>query len=128
MRTSWRRLNTLIMIAVAAAAVSSCSSAPTDTTPSSTAAPIPAVPANPATTITASNFDFGPPITVAPGATVTFINKDETRHNVTADKDNAFASPTVIKGTTTFTAPAKPGSYPFHCTFHTDMHGTLIVK
>lgn len=32
-------------------------------------------------------------------------------------------------GTATFTAPpSKPGTYPYHCTFHSDMHGTLVVK
>ncbi len=128
MRTPWRRLSTLIAIAAAATALASCASAPTETTPATTTAAVPAVPANPATTITAMNFDFGAPITVAPGATVTFVNKDETRHNVTSDKDKAFASPTVVQGTTTFTAPTTPGSYPFHCTFHTVMHGTLIVR
>jgi len=84
--------------------------------------------ANPATTITAKSFDFGPPITVSPGATVTFVNTDGARHNVTADKNSAFASPTVTAATTTFTAPATPGTYPFHCTFHPTMRGTIIVK
>jgi plastocyanin len=28
----------------------------------------------------------------------------------------------------TFTAPNKPGNYKFHCTFHSNMHGTLVVK
>jgi plastocyanin len=31
-------------------------------------------------------------------------------------------------GQTTFTAPAKPGSYPYHCEYHGSMHGTLIVQ
>ncbi|MGI8612722.1 MAG: cupredoxin domain-containing protein [Nocardioidaceae bacterium] len=31
-------------------------------------------------------------------------------------------------GTATFTAPTKPGSYPYHCTYHSSMHGTLVVK
>jgi plastocyanin len=28
----------------------------------------------------------------------------------------------------TFTAPNKPGTYPFHCTYHSNMHGVLVVK
>ena len=28
----------------------------------------------------------------------------------------------------TFTAPAAPGSYKFHCAYHSNMHGTLVVK
>jgi plastocyanin len=31
-------------------------------------------------------------------------------------------------GTTTFTAPIKPGTYPYHCNFHGNMKGTLTVK
>lgn len=118
--------STVAALALAAglAGCSADTNPPAAATASATAAP---VPATPATTITATNFDFGPPITVSPGATVTFVNTDETRHNVTAD-DKSFASPTVLSATTTFTAPAKPGNYPFHCTFHPVMHGTLIVK
>ena len=30
-------------------------------------------------------------------------------------------------GTGTFTAPTTPGSYPFGCTYHPNMAGTLVV-
>ena len=128
MRTPRRCLSAAILGVVTAVALTACSSGGTGAPPPAAAASAPAVPANPATTITATNFDFGAPITVAPGASVTFVNNDETRHNVTSDRDKEFASPTVVKGTTSFTAPTTPGSYPFHCTFHTVMHGTLIVR
>jgi len=127
MRTPRRCLSAAILAVVTAVALTACSSGGTGAPPPA-AASAPAVPANPATTITATNFDFGAPITVAPGASVTFVNNDETRHNVTSDRNNEFASPTVVRGTTSFTAPTTPGSYPFHCTFHTVMHGTLIVR
>jgi len=125
MRTPRRCPSTAILAVVTAVALTACSSGGTGAPPPAAVASAPAVPA---TTITATNFDFGAPITVAPGASVTFVNNDETRHNVTSDRDKEFASPTVVKGTTSFTAPTTPGSYPFHCTFHTVMHGTLIVR
>ncbi len=78
-------------------------------------------------TITIKSFSFTTPDSVSPGATITVDNEDGTAHTVTSDTGNAFddaASP----GTSTFTAPTKPGSYPFHCTIHPSMHGTLVVK
>jgi plastocyanin len=80
-----------------------------------------------ASTITIEDFGFTTPDSVSPGATITVDNKDGTAHTVTSDAGNAFddaASP----GASTFTAPTKPGSYPFHCTIHPSMHGTLVVK
>jgi plastocyanin len=104
-------------------------------TPPSTSAPPPgsvdgggptAGPA--ATTITIKDFGYGEPITVAPGAAVTVTNIDTAAHTVTADEGAAFDTEVKGGGTATFTAPTKPGSYPYHCTFHPNMHGTLIVK
>ena len=78
-------------------------------------------------TITISDFLYSTPDSVSPGATVTVNNKDSAAHTVTADSGNAFDD-TANNGTSTFTAPTKPGSYPFHCNFHPEMHGTLVVK
>ena len=80
-----------------------------------------------ADTITIKDFQFSTPDSVAPGAKVSVNNQDGTAHTVTADSGNAFddqANP----GNSSFTAPSEPGSYPFHCTFHPEMHGTLVVK
>jgi plastocyanin len=78
--------------------------------------------------ITISNFDFGKPLTVSPGATVMVMNNDSETHTVTADTGGAFDVTATAGASTTFTAPTKPGSYPFHCSFHSDMHGSLTVK
>ena len=78
--------------------------------------------------ITISDFSFGAPITVRPGATVTVVNKDSVPHDVVSDDRTSFSTPHVSKGAVTFTAPSTPGSYPFHCSIHPDMHGTLIVS
>ena len=65
--------------------------------------------------------------TVPPGATISVTNEDIEAHTITADTGNAFD--TIAKvGTTTFTAPTEPGAYPYHCIFHGNMKGTLIVK
>jgi plastocyanin len=78
--------------------------------------------------ITIKNFGFTTPASVSPGATVTVRNEDSTDHTVTVDSGGAFDDPAPASGTSTFTAPASPGSYAFHCTIHPFMHGTLVVK
>ncbi len=81
-----------------------------------------------ATTITIKDFAYGDPLTVAPGAAVTVTNMDAAAHTVTADEGSAFDAQVKGGGTATFTAPTKPGSYAYHCTYHPGMHGTLVVK
>jgi len=78
-------------------------------------------------TITISDFDFSVPATVAAGAAVTVQNDDGAAHTVTASGPGGF-DVTVQGGKSgTFTAPSKPGSYPFVCTFHGNMKGVLKV-
>jgi plastocyanin len=80
-----------------------------------------------ASTITIKGFRFTTPDSVSPGATITVKNEDGTAHTVTSDEGGAFDAQ-APSGTSTFPAPTKPGSYPFHCTIHPEMHGTLVVK
>ncbi|MFJ9011640.1 cupredoxin domain-containing protein [Streptomyces canus] len=48
---------------------------------------------------------------------------------MTATEGKAFDTGNIDGGKTgTFTAPTKSGSYPFICTFHPNMKGTLIVR
>ena len=83
-----------------------------------------------AATITISNFAYEIPGAVAPGAEVKVINMDTAEHTVTADQDATLFDVEVKEngGTATFKAPSEPGTYPFHCTYHTNMHGSLTVK
>jgi plastocyanin len=79
--------------------------------------------------ITISGFAYGTPLVVPAGATVTVTNMDSAEHTVTADSGSAFD--VEVKGsggTATFTAPSTPGTYAFHCTYHSNMHGSLTVK
>jgi len=65
---------------------------------------------------------------VAPGQAVLFTNKGVNVHNVTADA-GAFASPDLSKGGTfNLTAPATPGTYAYHCTFHVNLRGSVVVS
>ncbi len=80
-------------------------------------------------TITIKDFKFLPSeITVSPGAKVTVTNQDTVVHTVTAN-DKAFDTGNLAGGQGgELTAPSKPGSYPFICTPHPYMTGTLVVK
>ena len=81
-----------------------------------------------AATITIANMNFGAPITVAGGAQVSVKNDDSAEHSVTSDTAGKFDMEVEGKEQGSFTAPTEPGEYPFHCTYHPSMHGTLIVK
>jgi Icc protein len=74
------------------------------------------------------NFSFTPKtLTVPVGATVTWTNKDDVPHTVVSTKKR-FASPaldTDERFSFRFTAP---GTYPYYCSVHPMMTGTVVVK
>jgi plastocyanin len=79
-------------------------------------------------TITIKDFKYAVPSAVKPGAKVTVTNEDSQAHTVTADKGSAFDVKIDPGKSATFTAPGSAGSYAFHCTFHSNMHGILKVS
>ncbi len=86
-------------------------------------------PAANAVLITIKDFKYTLPATVAPGSKITVKNEDSVNHTVTSVPKGTFdVKAEAGGGTGTFTAPTKPGSYPFVCTFHANMTGTLVVK
>ena len=74
------------------------------------------------------NFVFGPQtITVPVGATVTWTNKDDIPHT-SVSTDGVFKSKvrdTDEKFSYTFT---KAGDYPYFCSIHPKMTGTVVVQ
>jgi plastocyanin len=74
------------------------------------------------------DFGYQVPDSVSPGATVSVMNMDGEAHTVTADDGSAFDAQVTGDATGSFTAPTEPGSYPFHCTYHSNMHGVLVVR
>jgi plastocyanin len=79
--------------------------------------------------IVISDFAYSVPASVKPGQQVTVVNNDSANHTVTSDADNLFdVRVSGGGGFTTFVAPTDPGVYPFHCKYHSDMHGSLTVQ
>ncbi len=81
-------------------------------------------------TVTIDNFNFGPNmLTVAPGTTVTWVNRDDEPHTVvSADDPKLFRSGALDTGDSfTFTF-AKPGTYKYFCSIHPHMTGMVVVK
>jgi plastocyanin len=74
------------------------------------------------------NFTYGPlAITVKKGTAVTWTNKDSAAHTVTADKGQGPASGTLQQGDKyTFTYNTA-GTFTYHCNFHGNMTGTVVV-
>ena len=82
--------------------------------------------------ITMNDNNFTPAkLTVAPGAQIMLVNEGGALHNL-KDKDtkgDTFDGGDVQPGADgTLTAPTKPGTYPYLCTYHVGMEGTLTVK
>ncbi|WSQ14975.1 cupredoxin family copper-binding protein [Streptomyces sp. NBC_01231] len=82
------------------------------------------------TQVTINGFKFQPAsLTVSPGAKVTVVNNDTTTHTLTASKGGSFDTGDIGPGkSATFTAPSKPGGFPYACTIHPFMKGTLTVE
>lgn len=103
----------------------------TSPTTASTGPPTSSAPSA-AAAIVIKNYKFVPAdMTVTPGETVTVRNDDSVTHTMTAQSDGAkaFDTGSIDPGATaTFTAPKTAGSYPFICSIHPFMRGTLTVS
>lgn len=77
--------------------------------------------------ISIADFAYKVPASVAPGAKITIKNGDSEAHTVTS-QDGGFDVKVDPGGSVTMTAPMKPGTYKFVCTFHGNMSGTLVVR
>ena len=78
--------------------------------------------------VTIQGFAFSPQtITVAPGTTVAWTNKDSVNHTVTSDTGAWPASSPLATGQTFSHTFTKAGTYPYHCSIHPSMTAKVIV-
>jgi plastocyanin len=79
-------------------------------------------------TVSIINMAFTPAtITVTAGATVTWKNNDNMTHTVTGD-DNSFDSGGIGTGSSFTKTFSTVGTFPYHCSIHPSMTGTVMVK
>ena len=92
---------------------------------------LPAAPAPANATVTIDNFAFTTPtITVTAGTTITWTNRDDIPHTVTASDGPppSFRSHPLDTGDHYAMLFAKPGTYNYFCSLHPKMRGTVIVR
>ena len=67
-------------------------------------------------------------IEIKRGETVEWQNNDLTPHTGTSQSGNELNSEAVEPDATWSHTFSQPGTFPYYCTFHTEMKGTVIVK
>ncbi|MGF6753649.1 cupredoxin domain-containing protein [Paraburkholderia sp. GAS42] len=71
---------------------------------------------------------FNPPaLTVNRGDQIVWVNKDLFAHTASATS-KAFDSSSIAPNASWHYVARKAGSYPYLCTFHPAMRGTLVVR
>jgi plastocyanin len=79
-------------------------------------------------TVSIQDFAFSPgQITVAPGTTVTWVNKGPSAHTTTAD-DGTWDSGTLQQGEDFSFTFDKQGTYTYHCSIHPQMTASVKVS
>lgn len=122
------RLVAVVLAALVLAAGTACGSSTVDSSrvlaaPSTSASLKPG-----SVTVNVKNFSFNPQqVTVPVGATVTWVFQDDTDHTATAN-DKSFNSPKLKGGAKYQYTFTKAGTYPYMCSIHQYMTGTVIVK
>jgi plastocyanin len=125
-----RSVATTLFIALTAIALIACSGSTGSAAPAGassqpgSAAP---APAGGSMAISIKNFAFDPATDSVPtGSKITWTNNDTTAHTVTFD-DGSGDSGDLAAGATFDHTFATAGTFAYHCTIHSSMHGTVTV-
>jgi plastocyanin len=120
-----RRTGLAVVVAAVIAGVSGCGSS-SSSTPAGSSSGAGAG----RTGVTIQNFAFNPAtVSVKFGTVVVWTNQDNTAHTATSDPGapTSFDTGNISQGNTAVFTFQTPGSYPYHCSIHTYMKGTITV-
>lgn len=122
-------LSAVLSLALAACGSSGSTTTPAASAPAASAAAICAEDANLGTVkVSIENFKFDPSaITAKVGDTISFTNGDTASHTATLD-DGSCATGLITNTKSDGLKFTAAGTYPFHCSIHTDMKGTITVS
>lgn len=96
-------------------------------TSSSNPSPGPVTSTSNQNSVSVQNYAFSPAsLTIQKGANVTWKNDDSVQHTIVSDTQ-AFTSPTLNKGDVYTFQFNNTGTFPYHCSIHTYMIGTITV-
>jgi plastocyanin len=74
------------------------------------------------------NFQFTPPaLSITKGTRVTWINDDDVPHIIASAKGQFAPSPLLDTNQKFSYSFDKPGTYPYYCSLHPKMQGTVTV-
>ena len=139
MNPRWRFLP--VPALAAALAIAGCGGSGSDSGSSSAATSTPSAPAAKSSStaspkssgggakkVEIKDFEYDPKsLDVQAGTKVSWTNEDVANHTVTFD-DGSEDLGSQSKGKTVSFTFKKPGTYAYHCDFHPNMHGTVVVK
>lgn len=120
----------LILVVVALIAIASCGKSSTPTNPSPTSSPLPSgstvsiVQGASALTTTAFNPN---PLNITRGMTVTWVNNDNTTHTSSSNA-GTWNSGNIAPGGNFSVTFQSAGTFPYQCTIHPNMVGTVTVQ
>jgi plastocyanin len=82
-----------------------------------------------ASQVTIATVKYSPEaLEIKTGETVVWINNDLTPHTVTSQAGGELNSGSIEPGASWNHKFVLPGTFPYYCTFHTEMKGTITVK
>ena len=128
--TGARRATLIAMVGlVGCGGESSSERAATPTPTPSATATASATPGAGASKVAIEGFEYAPSrLTVARGTEVTWTNADAANHTVTFDSGAEKDLGSQSKGARRSFTFAKAGTFAYHCDFHPNMHGTVVVR